>query len=413
MLNKWFGMYRGLPRGIYALFLAQIVNAVGNLVYPFLTFFLTQRLGYNSAAAGTFIFFASVAYVPGSLLGGKLADHVGRKKILIGAQGLAGLMLVPCAFLGTSPVVPWLIIATHFFGGAANPTHEAITADMTSGEQRKAAFSLLYLGHNIGFSVGPMIAGFLFTHSLPLLFLGDALTTFIALGFVCAMVPESKPSEEELAAGADDQSNERSEVGGLLSVLLRRPYLIAFSLISLLLTFVYAQFTFSLPLQLEELFPRKGPVYYGSLMTVNALVVIFLTTPLIGLTKKVKPVICVALAALLFAVGFGMVFLIGTLPLFMLSTVIWTMGEILQATNTNVYVASHTPISHRGRFNSILPIISGTGFALGPPVMGKFIELFEVALVWPLMAGLSLFSGAALGGLFFIESRRENKKQSP
>src|SRR6056297_2473460 len=230
MWNKWFGMYRGLPRGIYALFLAQIVNAIGNLVYPFLTFFLTQRLGYNSAAAGTFIFFASVAYVPGSLLGGKLADHVGRKKILIGAQGLAGLMLIPCALLGTSPIVPWLIIATHFFGGAANPTHEAITADMTSGEQRKAAFSLLYLGHNIGFSVGPMVAGFLFTHHLPLLFLGDALTTYGSVILVILLVPESKPTKEEMASHGHDgrTADEKAEKGGLIQVLLKRPYLLAF-----------------------------------------------------------------------------------------------------------------------------------------------------------------------------------------
>ena len=409
MFDKWFGMYRGLPRGIYALFLAQIVNAIGNLVYPFLTFFLTQRLGYSSAAAGSFIFVASIAYVPGSLLGGKLADYIGRKKVLIVAQGLAGLMLVPCAFLGTSPIVPWLIIATHFFGGAANPTHEAITADMTSGEQRKAAFSLLYLGHNIGFSVGPMIAGFLFVHSLPLLFIGDALTTFVALGFVIVMVPESKPSEEELASSADEESNERSEIGGLFPVLLRRPYLIFFSLLSLLLTFVYAQFTFSLPLQLEELFPQKGPVFYGYLMTVNALVVIFLTTPLIGITKKVRPVLSVAIAGILFAIGFGMVYRIGSLLLFMLSTLIWTLGEILQATNTNVYIASHTPISHRGRFNALLPIVIGTGFALGPPVMGKFIELYSVELVWPLMALISLFSAGALTLLYLIENRGKVK----
>jgi Na+/H+ antiporter NhaC len=49
---------------------------------------------------------------------------------------------------------------------------------------------------------------------------------------------------------------------------------------------------------------------------------------------------------------------------FLLSTVIWTLGEILQATNTNVYIANHTPISHRGRFNAILPIIIGSGGCL-------------------------------------------------
>jgi MFS family permease len=405
IIKSSFAIYRGLPRAIYALFLAQIVNAIGNLVYPFLTFFLTQRLEYDSATAGMFIFIASTAYVPGSLIGGKWADVFGRKKVLLLAQGLAGVMFIPCAFLTASPLVPWFIIGANFFGGAANPTHEAITTDIVPEHQRKSAFSLLYLGHNIGFSVGPMIAGFLFTHSLPLLFIGDALTTFIALGFVAAMVPESKPSEEEMAGHGGPDSNERAETGGLLPVLLRRPFLLAFSFISLVLTFVYSQFTFSLPLQLETLFPQKGPIFYGTLMTVNALTVIFFTAPMIAATKRIRPVLTVALSALLFSAGFGMIFLIESLALFILSTFIWTVGEILQATNTNVYIASHTPISHRGRFNSILPIIIGTGFAVGPPVMGAYIETVSVTAVWPLVGGLALFAAAALTLLYLIESK--------
>jgi hypothetical protein len=169
---------------------------------------------------------------------------------------------------------------------------------------------------------------------------------------------------------------------------------------------VYSQFTFSLPLQLEELHPSRGPIFYGTLMTVNALTVIFLTAPMIAVTRSIKPVLTVALSALLFAFGFGMIFFIKALPLFLVSTVIWTVGEILQATNTNVYIAGHTPISHRGRFNSILPIIIGAGFAVGPPVMGTYIETAGIAAVWPLMGGISLFAAAALSLLYMVETRR-------
>jgi MFS family permease len=362
-LRGSFSLYRGLPRAIYVLFLAQIVSAIGNLVYPFLTFFLTQRLGYGSSRAGLFIFAASVAFVPGSLIGGKLADHIGRKKVLAAAQALSAAALIPCAFLGASPLVPWLLILSHFFIGGSEPTHEAITSDLTQGSQRKTAFSLIYLGHNIGFSLGPMIAGYLFTHHLPLLFFGDALTTFGSVILVLLLVPESKPSAEEMASHGHEEGSldEKAEEGGLLQVLLRRPFLLAFALVSLLLTFVYSQFSFSLPLQMEALFPERGPLFFGSLMTVNALVVIFFTTPIVGATKNFRPVLTVALAAKLYAMGFGSVYFMRQLPLFALSTLIWTLGEILQVTNTSVYVANHTPISHRGRFNSILPLIIGTG----------------------------------------------------
>ena len=360
--TKSFSLYRGLPKAIYAIFLAQIVNAVGNLVYPFLTFFLTQRLGFDSGAAGAFIFVASTAFVPGSLIGGKLADTLGRKVVLITAQGLAAAFLIPCAFLGVSPIIPWLIIGSNFFGGVANPCHEAITTDLTRVDQRQAAFSLLYLGHNIGFAVGPLIAGFLFVHALPWLFLGDVITTFIALGFVAVLVPETKPTEEEVEEHGGLSSNEKAEKGGLISVLLKRPFLLAFAFISLLLTFVYSQYTFSLPLQMEFVYPERGPVFYGTLMTVNALVVIFLTTPAIALTKSLRPLIVVAISSLLFALGFGMIFYVRTLGFFILSTIIWTIGEVLQATNTNVYIANHTPISHRGRFQLGAPHYYGYRF---------------------------------------------------
>jgi MFS family permease len=145
-------------------------------------------------------------------------------------------------------------------------------------------------------------------------------------------------------------------------------------------------------------------------MTVNALVVIFLTTIMLSLTRKIASLLTIVIAAGLFAVGFGMIALIEVLPLFILSTVIWTTGEILQATNTNVYIANHTPISHRGRFNAILPIIMGAGFALGPMVMGWFIEENGVTAVWPLMFLLSLIAGTALLILYLVEKRRTAAK---
>ncbi len=413
-----FRLYRGLPTPVYALFLAQIVNALGNLVFPFLTLYLTQKLGWSSGRSGMLILAAALAYVPGSLIGGRLVDTIGRKTVLILTQGLAAAALIPCAFLGISPLVPGFIIAAHFFFGGADPAHESITADITPPDQRQAAFSLLYLGHNIGFSAGPMIAGFLFSRSLPLLFLGDAATTFAALLVVFLLVPESKPDAETMAAHGTapsekglDLSDEQAETGGLLPVLLKRPYLIAFTLISLVLTFVYSQFTFSLPLLMEEVYPSRGPFFYGTLMTVNALTVIFLTAPLIALTRPLRPIFSTALGAVFFAAGFGMLAFVTPLGLFVLSTLLWTLGEILQATNTNVYIANHTPISHRGRFNSLLPLLTGAGFALGPPIMGRYIDLAgTVRAVWPLTGLLALLCAAALVLLGLLEDRSVRRK---
>jgi MFS family permease len=113
--------YRGLPKSVYALFFAHVVNAIGNFVWPFLALFLTDRLGMSKAEAGFFVTLSALAYVPGSLIGGKIADHIGRRRVFLVSRALSALLLVPCAFLGKSLVIPWLLIVGGILGGAADP----------------------------------------------------------------------------------------------------------------------------------------------------------------------------------------------------------------------------------------------------------------------------------------------------
>jgi MFS family permease len=392
-MSALLGTYTGLHRGVYVLFVAHIINSMGSFVYPFLTLFLTQKLQIPAAAAGRTLMLFSLGFIPGSLLGGKLADHLGRKIVLLVFQASAALMLIPCAFLGASPLIPWLLIASSVCFGAVPPVAAAMVTDLTPLARRRAAFSLLYLGHNIGIALGPLIAGFLFNRYLRWIFLGDAATTFLSLLLILLFVGESYPAGAEPdSCGQEMAAPERPEPGSLLRVLLARPLLLAFIFIITLITFVYSQFSFSLPLQLAELFGAAGPPRFGLVMTTNALVVIFGTTLVIYATRRVRPLLSVALCAGLYGLGFGMIFWVRGLPLLLVSTLVWTSGEILGATNIQVYIANHSPLSHRGRFNAIAPVIRGAGHAAGPAVMGLFIQRHSVRRVWPLTA---LIAGCA------------------
>lgn len=47
--------YLNLPFNIYILFIAGIITASGNFVFPFLTLFLTKILGLNKSISGLII----------------------------------------------------------------------------------------------------------------------------------------------------------------------------------------------------------------------------------------------------------------------------------------------------------------------------------------------------------------------
>jgi MFS family permease len=425
-------MYKDLPRPVYALFAATVVNGAGIFVFPFLTLFLTRSLGMDTRQAGNFMFFTSIAYLPGAILGGKLADRYGRKIIAVGAQILAASVYIPCGILvklGSGPggygagygagsggvqagsiaaavgmsaavLIPALILVNVIFDGFADPARMAMHTDLTTPENRQAAFSLNYIGHNLGFAIGPLIAGFLFNHAPQWLFWGNAIAVAAATTLVVLFVPETKPSHEAIEKSLLTESDEKAHVGGLLSAAATRPMLMVFVFLNAWFGLVYAQHRFALPLQTGDLFGASGATLYGGLMTMNALLVLVFTVPIIALLKKVRPVLNVALSGGLFAIGFGMLAFTRHPAWFFVSVFIWTLGEIINATNADVYIANHTPMSHRGRFNSILPFLGGFGWALATPVGGNIIHGAGMGTLWLVMFGVA---GLASIGLLVLD----------
>lgn len=400
LVNFW-KTYSGLSKSVYVIFFARVVNTIGNFVFPFMTLLLTTKVGMDEQTVGRYLLLAAILQVPGSLLGGKLSDHIGRKKIAITFMLLAALALLPCAFLVDSPegirYIPWFLILTTFFNSIVGPTNSAMMNDLTTPENRKQAFSLLYLGVNAGTAVGSIVAGLLFNNFMKLLFIGDVITSLIAIAILARHVPETIPTREDYQAIDSERIDEKDESGGLLQALLRRPRLLVFALLNTVYAFTYAQTGFSIPLQANALFgDALGAKFYGTFNMINCVEVIILTTFLAYLTRRIRSAVNVALSGVFFAVGFGMLYVTRNFWMFALSTFIWTIGEIIHATNVGVYIANHTPISHRGRFSAIIQIISGTGHAISPYVMGTFIAQNGVSQVWPVIFVLSVASAGAM-----------------
>lgn len=394
--------YSGLPRGIYILFFVRVINSMGSFVFPLLTLFLTDKLGLGAKEAGMFVSLSALSYIPGGLLGGKLCDIIGRKKVMIIFQSIAALLFLPCAFLGNSIIIPWLLILAGVAISAVQPANSAMVADLTDSSNRKAAFSLLYLGINIGFSVGPILAAFLYKNYFSWTFIGNSAAILLTMLLVIFFVDETKPNilyEEEIS------EDERAEVGSVFSILLKKPAVLAFALCSSVYSFAYSQGNFSTPLQLKELFGDSAAQLMGGLYFTNGIMVVTMTTIIVYLTKKNKPLFNIAISGVFFAVGFGLNFFIKVYPLFVITTIIWTIGEIINATNMGVYIADHAPSSHRGRFNSVLNIITGAGSAIGPLIMGGYIENLGVKFVWPLVFSVTMISAF----MIYLLHLKENK----
>jgi MFS family permease len=398
-----------MPSAIRFLFLVRLVNAAGSFVMPFMTMMLTIKLGWPADRTGLFMTCMAIAGGAGMLAGGKLGDCVGRKRLIVSCQAGASALYLFVFATGLGPALPYLVAAANLLLSATWPAFNAIVADLVPAPSRRRAYSLLYWGNNIGFSLGPIAAGLLFNAAAPLMFLCNALALAAVSSIMGFFVRESLPAEAPATPGPaahPQPSPEAAEAGGMLAVLARRPLLLAFALVLALLNLVYAQQQFSLPLFLEARLGDRGPAAFGAAMTANGLTVVACTIPLAFLSRRLEPLACLPFAALLYGLGFGLLAFLpdgSGMPLVLASTFVWTLGEILSATSVNAFIASRSPSSHRSRMNSLVSLIAQSGSMLSPLVSGSFIAAFGLKSVWPAAALVGCVGAALMLTLYIVD----------
>ena len=395
--NVWNRLFpfSGLPRPVYVLFVARIINRMGDFVRFFLTLYLTRILDMDPAEAGLVVTASALAGLAGGLASGRLSDLIGRKRMMLLAQSASASVLIVCGFSPDAVWLPYALILSQFFFGAIRPPSQALLTDLTPVEDRRKAFSLLYFGINIGVALGPLIAGFLFESYRRIIFWGDAATTFVGVVLVALLVPE--PDSETVHRG---DVREDADSSGSLKAFFNRPILVGFAAVMVINNFIYAQTHFSLPLLVDHLFGENGAKSFGLLMSVNAVTVLVFTPILLHLFSQDRPGRNMIWGGLSYALGFGcLAFIPESLGWILFSTVIWTLGEVIFATNARVFSAAYTPLNHRGRFASIEQMSWGLGAVLSPAVAGWLTRILGARGIWYPVLGLSLIVMLALAVL--------------
>lgn len=384
--------YIGLPKEIYILFISKIINSLGRFIGPLLTLILTKKIGMSSTVAGALITIAMVLQAPCVLIGGRLADTLGRKKVICIFFGLSALTFLSCIFMPVTKLLAYTLILGACFSSFSGSAYDAMITDYTDVHNRQAAFSLLYMGTNVGAAIAPVVGGLLFKSHLKILFLGDAVTTFIAVILITLFV-----QEHESVRKRQEQVDEYNETvkQNVFVVLRETPILIIFALILSIYSFVYEQFGFGIPLGMDSVFGDRGAELFGMVSSINALIVIFFTPFLIHITKSMKVKNVLAMGGLSYAGCFLVMAVSSHLYGYIVGIVLLTIGEILCAVNAAAFVANIAKSTHLGRINSVVSIIREMGACLSPIVIGSMLDVITIQQAF-MVVGIIAMVGAML-----------------
>jgi MFS family permease len=354
--------FRELPPTVRTLFAGTVVNRLGCMVTPFLVFFLASR-GVTGSETSLVLGALGAGSLLGPAVGGLLADRIGRRPtMLIGLLGTAAaqgaLFLAPGVTAMAAAAL--LVSATN---AMVSPAVYALMADSVDGARRRQAYALFGWGINIGTSIAGVLGGFLAAQGYWLLFAVDAASMLAYAVVVVTRLRETRPalgsgtvagSGAVHGSGAVDGSGPKGPGGsgtGYAIVVRDRLMLMVLPVLGVQ-SFVYALTEAALPLAISG--SGLSPTVYGSLAAVNAALVVLLQ-PLVTTRLAHLPQLPVhAAGSVLVAVGVAMTGLADDVTGFVVSVVVWSLGEVVVAGISATVISHLAPPHARGRYQGAL-----------------------------------------------------------
>jgi MFS family permease len=378
---------RALPRGAWILFFGTFVNKFGTFVVPFLAIYM-KELGYTTPQAGLAVGAYGLGSLGACLLGGHLADRFGRRKtIVLSMFSAAAAMLCLSQARSLSMIVLWASAA-----GLAcelyRPASTALLVDLVPSGLRVTAFAAYRMAFNAGWAFGPATAGFLAKKSFLLLFVGNAATAVLYGLVAWFALPAGRRGTQAGGALRDtfqvlrDDRRFRQLLGAAL--LIGLVFVQAFSTMSLEIT-------------------RHGfsAATYGLVISLNGVLVVLCELPLTTITKRFPARRVIAVGYLVIGAGFASNALTRTVPLMVLTTVAFTLGEMISMPVAGAYVAGLAPVDRRGLYMGIYGMMWSVAFVCGPS-LGMLLFSASPLALWGLCGLLGILAAAMIAA----ETRR-------
>ena len=389
-----------MKKEIYILCFGRFVTAMGSLIWPMLTLILKSKLGYDAVQVARWFLIFGIIQIPFGLLGGKLTDKYNKRNLILIFDLMSVAMYVITAFLPLTTTS----LCVYYIGSLLQhmewPAYDALIAELTTDHDREKAYSLQYLASNLGVVFAPTLGGLLFENYLWLSFLLAGLAVLSSTILIFCFIPKT------VEKAKNTNTYEQRANGNLLDILKARKILVVYMIVCCVASMVYAQFNYLLPIQMDEIFRNQGAVYFGMLTSINGVVVITCTPILTKLTLKWHDLERTILGIFLEIIGIcSYYFYHDELIFYMISMVVFTLGEVMHTLGNSPYISKRIPDSHRGRFTSINNIVSHVSSSAGNAVVGKLILVYTFRESWILVFAV----GSVLMGMLLIYRKADRK----
>lgn len=384
--------YKGISREMWLLALSMLINRCGSMVLLFMSVFLTTVKKFTIPEAGLVMSMFGIGSLVGAFIGGKMVDRFGFYPIMIWSLVLSGCMILllgQMQHLYLIALFTFLVTAT---GDMFRPANAASISAYSTKEGYTQAIALNRLAMNLGFTIGPMLGGFMASYNYHFLFWADGITCILAALFIYFAIPPRIASK----VNNDTESNT-----SYLSPYKDREYLY-FLFFTMLYALSFFQLLTSLPLYYKNEYQLEEQ-QIGWLMALNgigvAVVEMFL---LYYIRNKWTEFKFISLGIILLMMSFLTMLLFHSIMILIISMLFLTFSEMLAMPFMSTHSMKKASSKTMGEYMALYSMSWSVALILAPVFGTQLISLAGYNGLW---IGVIIIGFISLLGFRFLESR--------
>jgi predicted MFS family arabinose efflux permease len=362
---------------------------------PFLAVYLSSVRGVPLATIGAVYLVAGLLSLASQLLGGRLTDSMGPKRIMLAGYVFSVVSaLVLSYMIGVGADTNQILLTYpifNFLRGLSSPAASAIVAN-SEIKNLKTGLSLLAIAGNLGFAIGPALGGilaqtidyssvFLLSAAIP------ALTSVITGVYIRGgLLPETGAEGSGRSSAMLHWRTDRN--------------LILFLLLTVCGYVAIGYEIVPISVYVQD-FLNFTPEQIGYLFATNGLVIVLLQMPLSSFFYRAKRLVYPLIGSCIFAaLSFVAAGVSSTFAEFEVVMVVLTLGEIFITVPSQTVLTLFSGVRNRGVFQGYFSAAALGGRSLSPLVGLYSFQLlsWDPALGWYAIAGFT----ALLGVGFFL-----------
>ncbi|MEH2287488.1 MDR family MFS transporter [Nostoc sp.] len=343
--------------------------------------FFVNQLGLSATSVGVALGSASISGIVGRIAGGSLADseYWGRRRTLLLATAILAIASLVLAATDnfTSLVIGSLISGLGI--GFYWPAAEAVVADASQIDNRRETFAIARLADNLGLAIGIVLAGFLIAiiGNYRWLFVIDAISFMLFFGVVYVGINDTEQQHIE--------ESEKTELFAAWKAVLKDGRFLVYIVVNIFFTIYISQIHSTLPLYFKNFVLVESTAKGFTETTISGLfawhlvLAIICQLPVTSILKRCSHTFALTVSAIFWAIGFGLIWLSGTVSDHHLLWVISALGVFAVAIvsytpSAASLVTELAPENQRGVYFSVNALCWGVGYFIGQPLGGWALD---------------------------------------